>query len=324
MRMQRGFALLQVMLVFAILVIVAAKLQYDQRINIERTSQSLFLSQAQTYIDSAEGIAEVGLILDSQNTETDHLFELWNTTQYSFPLEEGGLIDIELNDLQGRFNLNWLSMGSPNRSSGLASFKRLLTLIDSDPDIADELYQWFDSDSGTDYFYADESPSYAPSFQAFADVSELLLLKSVDYAEFNKIKPYLSALPADSALNVNTAPLEMLQSVGSFIDEASASQAITDRAEDGFESTSEFLNLEVFQENEDAGIYIEALSVTSEWFELYTAVTLNNRVLSQRSVFYRDLSSATPVLRDRSTSEPNPMPGDPFKWFDEQELEAQP
>ncbi|MEX2320915.1 MAG: hypothetical protein WD668_06150, partial [Saccharospirillum sp.] len=77
MKAERGFALIQVLLVFAMLAIIVARLQYEQRIQIERTYQSLFLSQAQAYIDSAEDIARVGLVLDVKDNETDHLGELW-------------------------------------------------------------------------------------------------------------------------------------------------------------------------------------------------------------------------------------------------------
>ena len=311
-RRQSGFVLIQVMLVFAILIVVAAKLQYEQRIQIDRTAQSLFLSQAQTYAESAEAIAKVGLILDLRSSQTDHLYEVWNTAEGLFPIDQG-MIQLELNDLQGRFNLNWLTLQSGYRDSAQQGLMRLLTILDSKPEIADELLQWFDQDSGIDYFYADERPSYAPAYTSMADRSELLLLKSVDYAEFQKIAPYLSALPADSKLNINTAPAEIIQSIAVYIDQSTAQQVVANRGESGFTSLSDFLSGEVFKENQDSSVLLAQLSVTSNWFELYTSVTLQDRTLTQRSMLHRGPSGMTLTLRDRSVKEANPIPGDPIK-----------
>lgn len=192
---QQGYVLLQVMFVFAILMVIVAQVQYQQRIQVERTRHALFLSQAQAYAESAEAIAEVGLSLDAQSSETDHLYELWNSTEAMFPLDEGGFVRVDINDLQGRFNLNWLSMDNEYRSGALAAFDKLLALIGADAAIAQELYQWFDADTGADYYYADEQPSYAPSYTAMADVTELLLLKAVDNEQFDLLAPWVSTLP---------------------------------------------------------------------------------------------------------------------------------
>ena len=146
-----------------------------------------------------------------------------------------------------------------------------------------------------------------------ADLSELLLLKSVDYAEYQKIAPYLSALPADSKLNINTAPAEIIQSIAVYIDESTAQQVVASRGETGFTSLSDFLSGEVFKENQDSSVLLAQLSVTSNWFELYTSVTLQDRTLTQRSMLHRDSSGMTLTLRDRSVKEANPIPGDPIK-----------
>lgn len=311
---QQGYVLLQVMFVFAILVVIITQVQYSQRIQIERTSYSLFLSQAQAYSESAEAIAEVGLTLDTQNSENDHLYELWNTSEGVFPLDDGGLIELELNDLQGRFNLNWLSKDNANRESALKAFQQLLLLIESKSEIATELNQWFDAESGIDYFYSDELPSYAPSYTAMADTSELMLLKSVSFEDYDKLKPYVSALPADSPLNINTAPQELLQIIANNLSEEWASDAVSQRGETGYSSVTDLINQEIFKTSAEAGQYLENLSVTSNWFELYTAVTLGDKTLRQRTIIYRNDNGGTNItLRDRSALAPNRIPGDPVK-----------
>ncbi|TCS42537.1 type II secretion system minor pseudopilin GspK [Reinekea marinisedimentorum] len=310
---QRGFALIQVMLVFAILIIVAAKMQYEQRLQIERTRQMLFISQAQAYTESAEGVATVGLYLDAEYTDNDNFYEAWSTTTSVYPPADGWLLGAELNDLQGRFNLNWLSTDGSNRANAAKGFKRLLTLLEQDEDIADELLNWFDSESSIDQDYNDQQPPYAPSYHLMADVSELLLLKSVSYDAYSELAPYLSALPAGSALNVNTAPVAVIQSIASYIDDSSAEELVANREEEGYDSTSDFLDHEIFESNEDEDRYISSLSVNSEWFELYTEVSFENRVHRTTSLLYRNGSDVTLYGRNRSVSEANHIPGDPVK-----------
>jgi general secretion pathway protein K len=314
MRRENGIALLQVLLIFALLSIVVAKLQVGQRLNVERAQQSLFYSQATALLDSAEAIARVGLLLDEQNSDTDHLYELWNVSEGVFPLTEPkGLLETELNDLQGRFNINWLSMESSFRETALVSFKQLLTILGSNTEIADELYLWFDQDSGADYFYLDKVPSYAPSYRPMADITELHLLNAVDQKEFDLLAPYISSLPATSALNINTAPVEVLQSIAAFIDQDTANKIINDRGEEGFDSVDEIKKYPVFTINKDKKLNIPDLTVSSQWFELYTAVTIEEKTLSQSSLLSRFNQSVVVVMRNRSIHKANRIPGDPVK-----------
>ncbi|MBU2863286.1 type II secretion system minor pseudopilin GspK [Reinekea forsetii] len=311
---QRGIALLQVLLIFALLSIVAVNLQLGQRLNIERAQQSLFYSQATTLLDSAEAIAKVGLTLDAQNSKTDHLYELWNVSEGIFPLTEPkGILETELNDLQGRFNLNWMSMQSANREGALIAFKRLLSLVGANAEIADELNMWFDQDSGADYFYLDKIPTYAPSYYPLADISELRLLNAIDVEQYDKLAPYISALPPESALNVNTAPIEVLQSIATFIDQDTANQMVTDRGESGFKNVDDFKKYPVFTINQDKSLNISELSVSSQWFELYTSVTIEDRTLTQQSLLSRNNQQVIVVARNRSAQAANRAPGDPIK-----------
>lgn len=313
-RCQGGYVLLQVMFVFAILVLIVAQIQYQQRLQIQRTSTAMLRSQAQVYAESAEAIAQAGLNLDSQTSTIDHLYELWNSPGTVFPLPEGGLVELELNDLQGRFNLNWLSAQNERRAASRSAFAKLLTLLDADPAVAEELYQWFDADSGADYYYADEDPSYAPSYTAMADLSELLLLKSVAFADYQALAPYLAALPADSGLNINTAPAEILQVIANNLSADWAADAVSRRGESGYRSVTDFLNDDIFQSADQSGLLLDNLGVTSQWFELFTAVSMDETRLTQRVVIYRDEFGRTTItLRDQAATEANRIPDDPAK-----------
>lgn len=312
-RRQRGFALIQVMLVFAILAVVAAKMQYEQRLQIERTRQMLFISQAQAYTESAEDVARVGLYLDAEYTDNDNFYEAWSTTSSVFPPAEGWLLSAELNDMHGRFNLNWLAKSSGDRDNAAKSLKRLLNLLEQDETIADELLNWFDSESGIDFEYSDLSPSYAPSYRQMSDVSEILLLKSVSFETYEFLYPYLSALPFDSPLNVNMAPVEIMQSIAAYITEDAAAEFVSDREESGYDTLTDFLDHDIFKSNEDEERYIANLTVDSNWFELYTEVTFEGRIHQTTTLLYRDGENITLYGRNRAPDSPNRIPDDPVK-----------
>jgi len=315
MKTERGFALIQVLLVFAMLAIIVTHLQYEQRVQIERAYQSLFLSQAQTYIDSAEDIARVGLALDRRDNQTDHLEELWNRPQVSFPVDQG-VISLEMNDLQGRFNLNALHPGSGNHEAAETAFRRLLLTLQLDESIADELSDWFDEASGAEFEYGDQEPSYTPSFQPMADSSELLLLKAVGRDVMETLAPYVAALPVDAELNINTAPAEVLMTIAPFLSEADAESFVAKRTEDPYETVDTLLSQPVFrtqEEEPEAVLLNERLTVSSDWFSLFTEVTLGGRTLTQISHILRDDDSTRVVLRSQAATEANRTPGDPTK-----------
>lgn len=315
MKAERGFALIQILLVFAILSVIGARLQYEQVVQRERAVQSLFLGQATAYLDSAEDIAQVGLMLDRQDNETDHLGELWNQAAIPFPVDQG-VISLEMNDLQGRFNLNALHPGAANPEGAKTGMKRLLLTLGLDESIADELANWFDSDSGAEFNYSDQEPPYTPSFQPMSDTSELLLLKSVDREALATLQPFVAALPPQTELNINTAPAEVLMTIAPFLSESDVDSFVQERAEEPYESVSDLLNKPVFQVEEDeqpVPLLNDKLTVQSNWFTLYAEVTLDGRTLTQSSHILRDDDAARIVLRSQASTEANRTPGDTTK-----------
>lgn len=312
---ERGFALIQVLLVFALLAVIVARLQYQQRIQLERAIQGQSMSQVQTCIDSTEAIAKVGLRLEVQQESPEQLKQLMddqgNLYLPSFPLSECRMT-VTRYDLQGRFNLNWLHPAAANPEGATAGFKRLLLELGLAEGIADELRQWFDSDSGAEFNYIDQEPSYRPSFMPMADTSELNLLKAVSSDDYNSLAPYISALRPDEPLNINVAPSEVLMSLAPFISREEADGLIDQRGDEGFDRVDDLLNLPLFQENDDTPLYNEQLSVTSNWFDLYVKAQYGAVELRQVSRLYRTEGDAEVIvnLRTQAVDDLDSSPSD--------------
>ncbi len=128
-----------------------------------------------------------------------------------------------------------------------ASLELLLRALDVDTAVIQAILDWIDPDSITRYpngaeddYYLGLDPSYRAANRAFVDVRELRLVRGVTPALFERLAPLLSALPERTPLNVNTAPVEVLMSLGPAIDRATAEQIVHARNARPFLATHEF------------------------------------------------------------------------------------
>lgn len=122
-RRQAGAALVVALLVFAIAAALMVGLQRDFTLAMQRGSNSLVNEQAWSYLLGAESLAELALLADTvtdaeRAAPRDDLSELWAQEATPYPLEEGGLLAGQLEDLQGRFNLNNLLSDADRQRQG--------------------------------------------------------------------------------------------------------------------------------------------------------------------------------------------------------------
>ncbi|MGA1580767.1 MAG: type II secretion system minor pseudopilin GspK [Luminiphilus sp.] len=123
---QRGAALIVAMLVFALVAALLVGLQRDFSLTLQRGTQQLFAEQAWAYLLGAEGLAQLALQADNRedamvDAPTDHLGELWAQPATPYPLDAGGEMRGQIEDLQGRFNLNLLLDAASPGGSGEAA-----------------------------------------------------------------------------------------------------------------------------------------------------------------------------------------------------------
>jgi len=122
-RTQRGAALILAMLVFALASALIVGLQREFTLTLQRGTHQLFSEQAWAYLIGAEQLAVLALRADSQadarsESPVDHLGELWAQPPTPYPLDAGGWMSGELEDLQGRFNVNALLSQSGKSAAG--------------------------------------------------------------------------------------------------------------------------------------------------------------------------------------------------------------
>ena len=220
---QRGIALITAVLITALISIIAVAMISEQQLDIRRTGNILDRAQAWQFALGMETIALLALRKDAENSKTDHRMEDWNKP-VQFPAPdgaEGDMISGRIEDLQGRFNLNNLvdkdGIIDPQQ---LQQFKKLLTLLDLSPGLADRVADWIDADStphGMDGAEDDEYTRLDPSYRAgntlLVSPTELLLIMPAE--EYQKLAGYVAALPGRkrTKININTASKEVLASL---------------------------------------------------------------------------------------------------------------
>ena len=321
MRRQRGVALITVLLVVALVTVVCAALLLRQQLAIRSTGNQLLVRQAQYYAEGGELVAKALLRRDLSEGQVDHPAEAWANPRLRFPLDEGGELRLRIEDLSGRFNLNSLVQGKQVNRIALERFQRLQRLLGIERNYAPALVDWLDEDQqvygeggAEDNQYLLATPPYRTGGQAMASVSELRLLLGMTEADYRRLLPHVSALPAQTALNVNTASAPVLASLADGLSLTSARSLQTAGGREGYRDLAAFLAQPALA---GLGVQGAGLEVGSQFFEVRSEVRLGERRLVllstlQRSaegemlVLGRDFGQAALLAEPTTTTEQDP------------------
>lgn len=297
-RRQRGVALITAILVVAVATILGTNLLWLATLDQRRTSSMLATEQALQYVLGAE--AWVGDILRQDledSPEADHLGEIWALEIEPLPIE-GGFIFGRVFDLQGLFNLNNL-VGANGEADEVmvAQFERLLQLVEIDPALAGPVVDWIDPGieprfpfGGEDDVYARAEPPYRVANGMITSATELRAINGFDEEMYERIAPYVTALPRGTTLNVNTAPDLVLASLSEDIDRNMAASLVEERGETGFESVQTSFQGLVSEE------MLPRIDGISDHFLLSGEVTIGDTQLTIGSVLQRHSSGITRAL----------------------------
>jgi general secretion pathway protein K len=181
----------------------------DQR----RSGTLLAMDQALQVALGAEAWAADFLKQDLQDSQTDHLGETWARPLPPLPID-GGSVEGRLEDMQGRFNINNLvnNDGTTNPEA-VKQLERLFAMLEVEPAWASAIADWVDADTqpgfpdgAEDSAYTGQDPPHLAANMPITRVSELMVLSGFGTERYLRVRPYLSALPVGTPLNVCTAP----------------------------------------------------------------------------------------------------------------------
>lgn len=317
MRRQRGVALITVLLVVAIVTVICAGLIARQQLSIRSSANQLHVRQAWHYALGGETLAKAilqrDLLQSNPRQSVDHLGEHWARQLAPFALDEGGELRVRILDPSGRFNLNSLVRQGQHNELALLRLSRLLLHLDIDKSYADRLLDWLDGDSepveqgAEDNQYLLAAPAYRAANRQIADVSELRLLLEMSEAEYRRFQPFVSALPSDALLNVNTASALVLSSLADGLSPESALALLAARGNEGYANAATFAAQPVLAGL--GGQVAQGVAVGSEYFEVISEVSLGDRRVVLRSLMQRSNDGRVSVLtRDLGQDGSPPQP----------------
>ncbi|WP_312254954.1 type II secretion system minor pseudopilin GspK, partial [Stutzerimonas nitrititolerans] len=230
----------------------------------------------------------------------DHLSEPWALPQPAFEIEQGR-IQIRIEDLAGRFNLNSLVQNQQPNAAAQAQFRRLLLRLDITEPYAERLVDWLDADQqpsgeqgAEDNAYLLLDPPYRTAGRSLGDLSELRLLLDMREEDFQRLTPYVSTLPADVPLNVNTASVLVLSTLGDNLSLSVGQAMVQARRGGGFREIATFLAQPAM-----SGIDLKgtSLAVSSQYFQAVSDVRLGDRRLALVSLLQREDDGEVRVLQ---------------------------
>lgn len=330
-----GAALVLALIIVAVVAALGVKFGEDFALSMARSENRWYGSQAQNYLLATESVASHFLEQDLADSDYDSLQEPW-ATELTLPTDDGYL-QAQLEDAQGRFNLNTLAIAwtvpgenvnpQPHErfSPAQKRFIRLLQIFEDDYPVTEQeaiaiteaVIDWVDDDGenlagfggAESLHYSGKTPPYEPANQMFDSVSELQMVEGVTPELYRLLEPLLVVLPKENTtLNINTAlpPLLRTLNAGDMMTPLAAediSSILEERELQPFETIDDFLgNPAVRNSLPGSDEESSGYGVVSSYFLLHARASVGEQIRYIRSHLQRTDEDKVVTLKRRYTS----------------------
>ena len=297
---QRGVALIIVLMLFAILATITLEIIFRQDRFLTRADNLLQWDKRYQYAMAAEVVAQQGLIDDLEDDRNNNAMvddcveEQWAVQLPPTPYEDA-MLSASVQDLQGRFNLNWLITTSGGQfirnPEAITQLTRLIEQTfppEANPSrLANEMADWLDSNNIVDSVEGAEDPEYrnrrTPNMPVSheSELRALLSFRVNSQPSESLVWGLFTALPQGTTLNVNTAPPQVLDAViGSVAGTGAVKAVIEERKNAPITAISNLMQEPAFnglnanQKNDLASL----LGVSSEYFQVMVNVEVDGQL----------------------------------------------
>lgn len=313
-RKQRGIALITVLMILAIMVTIATTMTGRMTSSLLRTEGLSFSQKVYWYGQASVEFSRMILNNDFADSEVVSLDQVWATPDMIFPVDEGTIAGT-LTDHRSCFNVNAIAVANKGQTRALpvSQFQALLEAVDVEQYtaeiIAESTRDWIDendtadaSQGAEDRVYEGRAVPHLTANNIMVDISELRSVQGVTGKVFERIKPYLCALPvADQLINVNTVDKTQSEILYALFKpkfeftEEDFQQLLEDRPTSGWASTADFLASALFTDTTIPDEIKSQLSVTSEFFHLYGVAEFDDRLMALKLLFKMKDKKATTI-----------------------------
>lgn len=249
-RRQNGIALISVLLLMSLALLITGVLLRNHRISLQSSGQQLQQLQLRQLASAGETWA-MALLQDAAlaGHKSVDLSQDWARSAPAIALEDAQ-IDVAIEDLAGRLNLNLLLLNGKVDQVTLGRWTRLLALLGLPPLELEQV-------------------------GALRELSQLRHLPGIDGQLLQQLEPWVALLPKDATLNVNTAPALVLRTLDG-MQAATADALIRQRSTSAWTSVQAFTHDPLFA---GAAPSSHGLGVGSLWFRITVSVSRGQRTL---------------------------------------------
>jgi len=290
---ERGLALIVAMLIAALAAAVAVSVA---------TAQAQWSAQVEHRRDQVEaqsialaGVAWARAIVAADTSPIDYLGAPWSLPLPATPVENGA-VEGRIVDAQSMLNVNMLSGAHAPQARG--QFTRLFEALGLPESTLDATIDWVDANdvpepNGAEdaWYMVQADPSLAANGRA-ARIEELANVRGMTPAAMLRLAPFVTALPEDTAVNVNTAPSEVLAALLDGIQADALASLVADRNAHPFTTPDDFL---AHVPKTIPAVDRSLLSVNTGYFLVFVRARQGETVANARALVKRDKGTSSIV-----------------------------
>lgn len=301
---ERGAALLTVLLLVAVIGVIAAASLERLKLQTHLSGNMAAIDQARHYAYAGEKIAitRIGDLANADRSMT--LTGEWLDRERAFPIDKG-VATVKISDGGNCFNLNSLVVQSSEgdrsiRPVAVRQFEALMSMLGVQPRTAGQIAQaaadWIDSDTSPqpggaeDETYARAPIPYRAANALMSDVPELRAVAGVDPAIYDRLRPWLCALPVAelSPLNINTLRSDQAPLVAMLLPDklslAFAQRMIDERPPTGYSAIENFWSKPALRGISPPLEVMAQTQTKTRWFALEMQVELGGAELNEMAL----------------------------------------
>jgi general secretion pathway protein K len=305
LEMQRGVALLVAVVLVAIATVLATAIAFASAMSAKRASTVFGADQSLLAAEGAEAMAAYLLTAGAGGTHSeDALNQPWGQVYGPLQLLPGVTLEYaQIEDQQGKFNINALVANGATNMAAVKQFQELLTLVGLETKWAPMIADWIDSDNqpnfpdgAEDSVYLSQTPPYLPPNLPVTSVSELLALPGFGRDRYNRLLPYIAALPASiTSINTCTASGVVLDALSGKVEYSNIppQQLLARRQQEGcFPTQAAFQSSLPIQTGTSGTATTNGSAIqtrqTSQYFRLRSVITIGTARFTLYSLMDRD------------------------------------
>ena len=284
-----GAAIVMAMLLAALAATIAATLLWQQQRWINEHAHRRDQVQAQALAMAGVQWARQ-IVNDNTGGGIVHLGQPWALKLPALPIENGSIAGYIV-DAQSRINVNNIAGVPTAPAPTRTALQRLFLALALPPSLLNAIADWVDEDDrvsepggAEDAWYLGQARPGLAANAPVRRIGELLAVRGADPGSLAHLLPFLSALDGMTAVNVNTAPPEVLAAVVGGLDATGTAALVASRAQAPFANIADF---RARLPRPDLVVDETLLDVRSEWFEVSIEARQGDTLARARALLKR-------------------------------------